>query len=125
MTDTSDRDAYGPVLSALADKSGEDIVVMDMEGEGALADAFILTTGSSEVHMRTLMDAAEEALERGGRSCRREGDASPNWRLLDAGDVVVHVFSHKGRELYKIERLLEDLKIFRHEQAQQEGRSSD
>lgn len=104
---------YGYVLSALSDKSGEDVVALDLAGQGGLADVFILATGNSEVHMKTLIEAAEEALERHGHTCRLEGERSSNWRLLDAGNVVVHVFSHKGREFYKLERLWEDTESLR------------
>ena len=95
------------VTAALEAKNGENIISLDLKNKGGLADAFILVTGNSDTHMRTLSDAAEEALEREGRKCRTEGEQSLNWRLIDAGDVVVHVFSHKGREFYRLERLWE------------------
>ena len=95
------------VTAALEAKNGENIISLDLKNKGGLADAFILVTGNSDTHMRTLSDAAEEALEREGRKCRIEGEKSLNWRLIDAGDVVVHVFSHKGREFYRLERLWE------------------
>ena len=95
------------VTAALEAKNGENIISLDLKNKGGLADAFILVTGNSDTHMRTLSDAAEEALEREGRKCRIEGEQSLNWRLIDAGDVVVHVFSHKGREFYRLERLWE------------------
>lgn len=96
------------ITSALEAKNGEDILVLDLKGRGSLANAFVLVTGNSEVHMRTLTDAAEEVLVREGRKCKVEGGESSNWRLLDAGDIVVHVFSHKGREFYRLERLWEE-----------------
>ncbi|MBR0079557.1 MAG: RsfS/YbeB/iojap family protein, partial [Synergistaceae bacterium] len=43
-----------------------------------------------------------------GRQCKIEGEQSLNWRLIDSGDVVVHVFSHKGRDFYRLERLWEE-----------------
>ena len=96
------------IAAALEGKNGEDILVLDLKGRGSLADAFVLVTGNSEVHMRTLAEAAEEVLVREGRKCKVEGGESSNWRLLDAGDIVVHVFSHKGREFYRLERLWEE-----------------
>ena len=96
------------IITALESKNGEDILTLDLKGKGSLADAFILVTGNSETHMHTLTDAAEEALSREGRKCKVEGAASLNWRLIDAGDIVVHVFSHKGREFYRLERLWEE-----------------
>ena len=96
------------ITSALEAKNGEDILTLDLKGKGGLADAFILVTGNSDTHMHTLTDAAEEVLLREGRKCKVEGSASLNWRLIDAGDIVVHVFSHKGREFYRLERLWEE-----------------
>ena len=67
MTDLMKEYEY--VLSALSAKSGEDIALMNLSGLGGVSDVFILVTGNSEVHMKTLMDAAEEALERHGQPC--------------------------------------------------------
>ena len=106
---------YEYVLSALADKSGEDIVALDLGELGGLSDVFILVTGNSEVHMKTLMEAAEEALTRRGHTCRAEGEGSANWRLLDAENVVVHVFSRRGRDFYRLEKLWEDAGSLRYE----------
>ncbi len=96
------------VTAALEAKNGENILTLDLKDKGGLADSFVLVTGNSETHMKTLTDAAQEALESEGRTCRIEGEHSLNWRLIDAGDIVVHVFSHKGREFYRLERLWEN-----------------
>ena len=96
------------ITEALESKNGEDILTLDLKGRGSLADSFVLVTGNSETHMRTLTETAEEVMTREGRKCKVEGGESSNWRLLDGGDVVVHVFSHKGREFYRLERLWEE-----------------
>ena len=96
---------YDDICSALSDKKAQDIVLLNLGDAGALADVFVLATGNSEVHMKTLTEAAEEALKRRGLTVRIEGEHSSNWRLIDAGDVAVHIFSHKGREFYKLEKL--------------------
>ena len=96
------------ITEALEAKNGEDILTLDLKGRGSLADSFVLVTGNSETHMRTLTETAEEVMTREGRKCKVEGGESSNWRLLDGGDVVVHVFSHKGREFYRLERLWEE-----------------
>lgn len=111
----SNMKEYEWLLSALAAKSGEDIIIMNLSGLGALADVFVLVTGNSEVHLKTLLEAAEEAAEHRGLSCRTEGEDSSNWRLLDAGNVVVHIFSRKGREFYKLEKLWEDAEVMLYE----------
>ncbi|MDR1377874.1 MAG: ribosome silencing factor [Synergistaceae bacterium] len=106
---------YGYVCDALADKKGQEIVGLDLGEIGTLADVFILVTGNSEVHMKTLIEAAQEALERDGHAVRVEGVGSSNWCLLDAGNVAVHVFSRKGRDFYKLEKLWGDAEILSYE----------
>lgn len=106
---------YSYVCEALADKKGQEIVGIDLGNVGSLVDVFILVTGNSEIHMKTLVDAAQESFERRGRPVRIEGENSSNWRLLDAGDIAVHVFSRKGRDFYKIEKLWGDAEILSYE----------
>ncbi len=102
---------YKYILEALSSKGGEDILFMELENLGALSDNFILVTGNSEVHLKTLTEAAEEAFAKHGVKCSIEGADSSNWRLVDAGDVIVHVFSRKGREFYRLEKLWSDAKV--------------
>lgn len=106
---------YDYVCDALAGKKGQEIVGLGLGEAGTLADVFVLVTGNSEVHMKTLAEAAQEALERHGRATRFEGENSSNWRLIDAGDLIVHVFSRKGREFYKIEKLWGDAEVLSYE----------
>ncbi|MDR1730618.1 MAG: ribosome silencing factor [Synergistaceae bacterium] len=106
---------YGYVCEALADKKGLDIVGLDLGELESLTDVFILVTGNSEVHMKTLLETAQEVLERQGHTVRVEGENSSNWRLLDAGDLAVHVFSRKGRDFYKLEKLWSDAEILTYE----------
>ena len=96
------------VTEALESKSGENILTLDLKDKGGLADYFVLVTGNSETHMKTLTDTVEEVFHNESRTCKIEGEHSLNWRLIDSGDVVVHVFSHKGREFYRLERLWEN-----------------
>lgn len=100
------------LYNALADKRGLDIVAMDMEGAAAISDTFVLVTANSEIHMSTLRDAALEALHSKGLQSMVEGYDSSQWRLIDAGEVVVHVFSRAGRDHYKLEKLWGDAPTF-------------
>lgn len=103
------------LYEALANKKAQDIAALDLGDTATVADIFVLATANSETHMRTLVDAADEALSKNGYTHPRiEGDNSPNWRLVDGGDVMVHVFSRKGREYYKIEKVWGDAKIYNH-----------
>ena len=106
---------YGYVCDALANKKGQEIVGIDLGEMGILSDVFILVTGNSDVHMKTLVDATQEVLGQHGHTAKIEGENSSNWRLIDAGDLIVHVFSKKGREFYKIEKLWGDAEILSYE----------
>ena len=100
------------LFNALADKRGLDIVAMDLEGSSTITDTFVLVTANSDVHMSTLRDAALEALHIKGLQPSVEGYDSSQWRLIDAGEVVVHVFSKSGRDHYKLEKLWGDAPTF-------------
>ena len=106
---------YGYICDALAGKKGQEIVGIGLGELGGLLDVFILVTGNSELHMKSLMEAAQEAMEQEGLTVRLEGENSPNWRLLDGGDVAVHVFSRKGRDFYKVEKLWGDAEILNYQ----------
>ena len=66
---------YGYVCDALADKRGQEIVGLDLGEIGTLSDVFIIVTGNSEMHMKTLVEASQEALERNGHAVRIEGES--------------------------------------------------
>ena len=97
------------VTKALDDKKGMDIQLLKIGDISSLADYFIICTGTSNTHVRTLCDYAEEAFERlGEQMLGREGHRGNSWELLDFGSVVVHVFTEEAREFYALERLWED-----------------
>lgn len=106
---------YMPIIEALQAKHALDIDFIDLRGISGFADAFIIATARSEINARTLRDASEEAMDGMGLSYKVEGEASSRWCLIDAGHVVVHVFSRDGRDFYKLERLWGDAPAMRFE----------
>ena len=107
---------YESICEALANKKGQDITVLDLGDTATISDIFILVTANSETHMRTLVEAADEALsKRGVLHPQIEGENSPHWRLIDGHNVIVHVFSYKGRDHYKIEKVWGDAEIYNYE----------
>lgn len=94
---------------ALDDKKGIDIKLLAITDVSTLADYFLICTGSSSTHVKTLCDAAEKALDGMGEpALRREGHRSGSWVLLDFGCVVLHVFTDESRKFYDLERLWSD-----------------
>ncbi len=97
-------------LKALDDKKAVDLEVIKVRDITVLTDYFVICTGSSTTHVKTLADEVDvkvkEAL--GEDPAHREGYDGGRWILLDYGEVLVHVFSRDCREFYKLERLWAD-----------------
>ncbi len=100
-------------LAALAlSKKAEDIQVLNLSRLTTITDFFVICTGSSDTHVKAISDAIIDGSKKlGERPWHREGVGSKSWVLLDYVDVVVHVFHHKTREFYLLERLWGDEKV--------------
>ena len=97
------------VTKALDSKKGLDIKLLRINEVSTLADYFLICTGTSNTHVKTLCDYAEYTLEQLGEPMLgREGHRGNSWELLDFGSIVVHVFTEEAREFYALERLWAD-----------------
>ena len=97
------------VTKALDSKKGMDIKLLRIDEVSSLADYFLICTGTSNTHVKTLCDYAEYTLEQlGEKLLGREGHRGNSWELLDYGSIVVHVFTQEAREFYGLERLWAD-----------------
>ena len=103
------REVALTVTKALDDKKGMDIKLLKIDRVSSLADYFLICTGTSNTHVRTLCDYAEYTLEQLGETMLgREGHRGNSWELLDYGSIVVHVFTEEARKFYDLERLWAD-----------------
>lgn len=93
------------IVNGLEDKKALDVTVLKLQEGESLADAFVIATGNSDVHMRTLLRVTEEAFDQHQVPYRLEGEHSTQWALVDSADVIVHIFGVKAREFYKLERI--------------------
>ena len=94
------------VTKALDEKKGMDIKLLRIDRVSSLADYFLICTGTSNTHVKTLCDYAEFTLEQLGETMLgREGHRGNSWELLDYGCIVVHVFTDEARKFYDLERL--------------------
>ena len=97
------------VTKALDEKKGMDIRLLKIDRVSTLADYFLICTGTSNTHARTLCDYAEYTLtELGEPMLGREGHRGNSWELLDFGTIVIHVFTDEARKFYDLERLWAD-----------------
>ena len=97
------------VTKALDEKKGANIKLLRVNEVSSLADYFLICTGTSNTHVKTLCDYAEYTMEQLGEPMLgREGHRGNSWELLDFGSIVVHVFTQEAREFYSLERLWAD-----------------
>lgn len=108
-TNTSGIDAdtvAAKILEILETQSAEEIVQIDLEGKSSIADYMIVATGRSNRHVSALSDYVQRGLkELGHAKLGVEGMEQCDWVLIDAGDVIVHLFRPEVREFYALEKM--------------------
>lgn len=88
------------------DDKAEDIVVVDLGGKSSFADAMVIASGRSQRHVGAIADhIAQKVREAGFAHISVEGKELCDWVLIDAGDIVVHVFRPEVREVYNLEKM--------------------
>ena len=110
-SDASRRDLSDLIANAALEKKAEDIRILGLAGLTDIADFFVICSGSSDLHVRAIVDNIKEKTKPVSRPWYVEGDAALNWVLLDYVDVVVHVFDRETRDYYQIERLWADAEV--------------
>jgi ribosome-associated protein len=94
------------VLKSLDDAKAEETVAIDITGKSSLSDHMVVTSGRSNRHVSAVADQVVKALREAGFSKPRvEGLPHADWVLVDAGDVIVHIFRPEVREFYNIEKM--------------------
>lgn len=94
------------ILNRLDDDKAEDVVLIDLKGKSPMADSMIVASGRSHRHVGALADHVLRALKEAGHGkARIEGLPHCDWVLIDAGDVIVHLFRPEVRTFYNIEKI--------------------
>jgi ribosome-associated protein len=108
--DTATRPASPDLLhlvhSSLSDDKAIEPVTVDLTGKTSIADAMVVATGSSQRHLATMAQHLLERLKAAGlKGLSSEGTGQSDWILIDAGDVIVHLFKDELRRFYDLEKL--------------------
>ena len=91
------------------DKKGKEIILLDLKVVSTIADYFIICSGESSVHMRSIAEEIEKRFKKKGiKLFNPQSPRDSYWILLDFGTVVIHIFSKEAREFYQLERLWAD-----------------
>jgi ribosome-associated protein len=96
------------VLAQLEDMKAEDTATLSLHGKSSLGDYMVITTGRSNRHVGAIADRVIEGLDNAGIHARVEGMPHCDWVLIDASDVIVHVFRPEVRTFYNLERMWSD-----------------
>ena len=94
------------ILSSLDDDKAEDVVSIDLRGRSSVADYMVICSGRSSRQVAAISEKLADRLKQEMRiSVRMEGKETGDWVLIDAGDVIVHVFRPEVREFYQLEKM--------------------
>jgi len=98
--------ALETVLASLDDAKAEDLVTINIQNKSALGDYMIVASGRSHRHVGAIADRLVSDLKKAGFGpVRVEGLPHCDWVLIDAGDLIVHVFRPEVREFYNLEKM--------------------
>ena len=94
-------------MQQLEDDKAENVLNIPLSGKSPMADAMIVASGRSARHVSALADhVAKKLKDAGTTQVRVEGLPNADWVLIDAGDIIVHIFRPEVREFYNLERIL-------------------
>jgi len=94
------------ILASLDDDKAEDVVTIDLRGRSSVADFMVVCSGRSSRQVGAIAEKLTERLKEDfGRTCKIEGKDQGDWVLIDASDVIVHVFRPEVREFYQLEKM--------------------
>ncbi|MEM9782581.1 MAG: ribosome silencing factor [Pseudomonadota bacterium] len=100
------RDLLDLILSSLDQDSAQEIVDIDLAGKSDMADFMVVASGRSSRHVAAVADKLIERLKHEAAvPAKTEGLDAADWVLIDAGDVIVHLFRPEVREYYQIEKM--------------------
>ena len=93
------------VQKVLDDNKAEDVVVIDLEGKTSIANQMVVASGTSNRHVASIADKLMATLKKAGFKATIEGEDKADWVLIDAFDVIVHLFRPEVREFYNLEKM--------------------
>ena len=94
------------IQSVLDENSANDVIEIDIRGKSSIADYLLVASGRSNRHVSALADYVQRGLkERGMKNLGVEGQEASDWVLIDAGDVILHIFRPEVRVFYNLEKI--------------------
>jgi ribosome-associated protein len=98
------------ITKILDENKALEIKSIDLKDKTSIADYMIVASGTSSRHMQSLSEILLTELKKKGiNNCRIEGQNSNNWKLIDAVDIIIHIFHPNKREFYDLEKMWSEL----------------
>jgi ribosome-associated protein len=96
----------GTITATLDEAKAENVVAIDIKGKSSIGDYMVIASGRSDRHVGAIADQVQRKLKESGHGrVRMEGQPQCDWVLIDAGDIIVHVFRPEVREFYNLEKM--------------------
>ena len=102
---TTDNTLLELIEKTLDDNKAENIVTIDLKGKTSIANYMVIASGTSNRHVAALADKLKYTLKQNGYNTASEGEEKANWVLIDAFDVIVHIFCPEVRDFYNLEKM--------------------
>jgi ribosome-associated protein len=94
----------------LSDNKALEIKSVNLKGKSSIADFMIIASGTSSRHIQALSEIIIDKLKKKGiNNCRLEGRDSNDWKLIDAIDIIIHIFHPEKRKFYNLEKMWSEL----------------
>ena len=98
------------IENALNDNKAIDIKTIELRDKTSIADFMIIASGNSSRHIQALAEILMDKLkQKGFDNCHLEGKNSDEWKLIDAKDIIIHIFHPEKRKFYNLERMWSEL----------------
>ena len=104
------KEIKNEIEKTLNDNKAINIKSIDLKNKTSIADFMIIASGNSSRHIQALSEILIEKLEKKGiNNCRLEGRESNDWKLIDAKDIIIHIFHPEKRKFYDLEKMWSEL----------------
>ena len=98
------------IENILSDNKATEIKTINLKNKTSIADFMIIASGNSSRHIQALSEILVVQLKKKGiENCRLEGRDSSEWKLIDATDIIIHIFHPEKRKFYNLERMWAEL----------------
>ena len=98
------------IVKTLDINKAQNIIIIDLKDKSSMADYMIIASGNSSRHIQALSEIILTKLKKKGiMNCHLEGRESNEWKLIDATDIIIHIFHPEKRKFYDLERMWSEL----------------